>query len=138
MGTTDPITGPVVLFDGVCNLCNGSVQFIINRDPHNRIRFAALQSRFSQHYLQSLGIPSDAGESIVLIKNGRFYQRSNAVLEISRLMGGLWPMLYIFKIIPSFIRDWIYNWVARNRYRWFGRKDHCMIPSPALSARFLD
>jgi predicted DCC family thiol-disulfide oxidoreductase YuxK len=138
MGSSDTIARAVVLFDGVCNLCNSSVQFIIKRDPKAKIHFAALQSNYGKEQLNQFNIASTSFESIVLIKNGKLYQRSNAVLEICRLMGGLWPLLYFFKIIPAFIRDWMYNWIANNRYRWFGRQDECMIPTPALKARFLD
>ncbi len=138
MGSPDPIVNAVVLFDGVCNLCNSSVQFIIKRDPKSNIHFSALQSNYGKEQLNKFNIPASSFESIVLIKNGKMYQRSNAVLEICRLMGAMWPALYVFKIIPAFIRDWMYNWIANNRYRWFGRKDECMIPTPALKARFLD
>lgn len=138
MGTPDTVVSAVVLFDGVCNLCNSFVQFIIMRDPKSRIHFAALQSNYGQEQLNKFSIPASLFESIVLIKKGKIYQHSNAVLEICRLMGAMWPVLYIFKIIPAFIRDLIYNWIANNRYRWFGRQEECMIPTPALKARFLD
>ncbi|MEQ8424591.1 MAG: thiol-disulfide oxidoreductase DCC family protein [Cyclobacteriaceae bacterium] len=128
----------IILFDGVCNLCNGSVQFIIKRDPKRKFSFAALQASFGQAQLKRLGVSDESLESIVLLKDGRFYQRSNAVLEIAKMLGGLWPIFYVFKIVPTFIRDWIYKWIATNRYRWFGKKDQCMIPTPDLKSRFLD
>lgn len=138
MGAPPAIVKAVVLFDGVCNLCNGSVQFIIKRDLTNTFHFAALQSGYGQTQLKRLGIPPKALQSIVLIRDDKFYQRSNAVLEICWMLGGFWRWLYVFKIIPFFVRDWIYNIVANNRYKWFGRQDQCMIPTPALKARFLD
>ncbi|MFZ1808796.1 MAG: thiol-disulfide oxidoreductase DCC family protein [Cyclobacteriaceae bacterium] len=138
MGAPDTVVNTVVLFDGVCNLCNGSVQFIIKRDKASKFHFAALQSKYGQSQLNQLGIPSASLQSIVLLKGDRFYQRSNAVLEIARMLGGFWPVLYTFKIVPAFFRDWIYTGIANNRYRWFGRQDQCMIPTPALKARFLD
>ncbi|MEQ8363731.1 MAG: thiol-disulfide oxidoreductase DCC family protein [Cyclobacteriaceae bacterium] len=138
MGAPDTVVNAVVLFDGVCNLCNGSVQFIIKRDKANKFHFAALQSKYGQAQLSLLGIPSSSLQSIVLIKGDRFYQRSNAVLEIAKMLGGLWSLFYVFKIVPAFLRDWIYNGLANNRYKWFGRQDQCMIPTPALKARFLD
>lgn len=138
MGAPDPVVKAVVLFDGVCNLCNGSVQFIINHDSKNKFQFAALQSKFGQQQLNLLNIPSTSLQSIVLIKGDRYYQRSNAVLEIGRMLGGGWALFYIFKIIPAFVRDWIYNLIANNRYRWFGKQSQCMMPTPALKNRFLD
>lgn len=126
------------MFDGVCNLCNGSVQFIIKRDKASQFHFAALQSHYGQLQLTKLGIPPSSLQSIVLIKDGQFYQRSNAVLEIARMLGGFWSLLYVLKLIPRFFRDWIYNGIANNRYKWFGQQDQCMIPTPALKARFLD
>lgn len=138
MGTPDSIGSRIVLFDGVCNLCNHSVQFIIKRDSKSLFSFASLQSQFGQSQLSRFNIPIGLMESIVLIKNGRCYHRSDAVLEIARDLGGLWPLFYGFKIIPRFIRDLVYNLIAKNRYKVFGRQDHCMIPTPALKARFLD
>lgn len=137
MGTPDPIEKQVILFDGVCNLCNHSVQFIIKRDFDQNFQFAALQSSFGQSQLKKFNIPADVLQSIILIKGGKYYDRSNAVIEICRELGGLWPSFYLFKIVPRFIRDWMYNRIANNRYRWFGRQDQCMIPTPALKARFL-
>lgn len=138
MGAPAAIVKAVILFDGVCNLCNGSVQFIIKRDVNSQFQFAALQSAYGQGQLNKLNIPANALQSIVLIKKDKYYQRSNAVLEISRMLGGFWSVLYVFKIIPTFFRDWIYNVIANNRYRWFGKQNQCMIPTPALKTRFLD
>ncbi|GAB1445391.1 MAG: thiol-disulfide oxidoreductase DCC family protein [Cyclobacteriaceae bacterium] len=138
MGASDTVVKPVVLFDGVCNLCNGSVQFIIKRDKASKLQFAALQSQYGQAQLSRLGLAPSSLQSIVLIKDNRFYQRSNAVLEIARMLGGFWLVFYILKIVPTFFRDWIYNGIAKKRYRWFGKQEQCMIPTPELKARFLD
>lgn len=140
MGTPGPLIENynLILFDGVCNLCNGAVQFIIMRDKKQRFRFASLQSSIGKKYssLQPADQP-DPG-TILLIRNNRIYDRSNAALEIAKELSGAWPALYIFKIVPKFLRDAIYNLIARNRYRWFGKKDECMIPTPALKNRFID
>lgn len=127
-------THPIVLFDGVCNLCNGAVQFIIARDKHQGFRFASLQSAFGQQYQEQVG----EVDSILLVEEGRVYQKSTAALRIARRLKGLWPMLYIFIIIPPFLRDFIYDIIARNRYRWFGKKESCWLPTPDLKARFID
>ncbi|HMR91998.1 MAG TPA: thiol-disulfide oxidoreductase DCC family protein [Chitinophagaceae bacterium] len=129
---------PVILFDGVCNLCNSSVQFVIRRDKKGSFRFASLQGRSGQQYLQQYHLPVDDFNSFVLIENNRAYTRSTAALRVARRLGGGWKLLYGFIVIPRFIRDAVYNLVAKNRYRWFGKKEACMIPSPELKARFLD
>jgi len=131
------MTDQIILFDGVCNLCNGSVQFVIQRDPEGRFNFAALQSDAAKQLLKDYQLPVSDLYSIILIKKGKVYQRSSAALEIARGLSGLWPLLYVFVVIPPFIRDGIYNWIAKNRYRWFGQKEECMIPTPELKSRFL-
>ena len=128
----------IILFDGVCNLCNGSVQFIIRRDPGAKFRFAALQSDFGESQLQHYGIPPGMLNSIILIQEGKAHQKSNAALEIAKNLSGLWPALYVFKIIPRVVRDWIYDLIAKNRYKLFGRRDECMIPTPELRSRFVN
>ncbi|NOS94128.1 MAG: thiol-disulfide oxidoreductase DCC family protein [Cyclobacteriaceae bacterium] len=127
----------VILFDGVCNLCAASVTFVIQRDPSARFRFASLQSSYGQEKLINAGFKSHF-DTIVLLKDGKVYTRSDAALEVARDLKGLWPALYIFKIVPAFIRNGIYNWIATNRYKWFGKKESCMIPTPDLKARFID
>lgn len=127
-------THPIVLFDGVCNLCNGAVQFIIARDKHQDFRFASLQSTFGQQYQEQVG----EVDSILLVEEGQVYQKSTAALRIARKLNGLWPMLFVFIIIPPFLRDFIYDIIARNRYRWFGKKESCWLPTPDLKALFLD
>jgi predicted DCC family thiol-disulfide oxidoreductase YuxK len=130
-------SGPVVLFDGVCNLCEGSVLFIIKRDPKGIFRFAALQSTYGSELLSKHGLSTDQFRTIVLVNNDRVYERSRAALEIARRLNGLWSLLYVLIIVPPFLRNWIYDWISSNRYRWFGKKDQCMIPTPELRARFL-
>ena len=135
----EPINNqPIILFDGVCNLCNGSVQFIIRRDPGSRFHFAALQSDFGNSQLLRYGIPPGMLNSVILIQDGKAHQKSNAALEIAKQLSGLWPAMYIFKIIPRFIRDWVYDRIAKNRYKLFGRRDECMIPTPGLKGRFVN
>lgn len=128
---------PILLFDGVCNLCNGFVQFVIERDPNGKFRFAALQSEKGQQLLKHFNLPVDEIFSVILIQNGKAYTRSTAALRMFKNMKSAYPILYIFIIVPSFIRDTIYNFIAKNRYKWFGQKDSCMIPTPELQNRFL-
>jgi predicted DCC family thiol-disulfide oxidoreductase YuxK len=137
MGSPDPLNHPVILFDGVCNLCHGSVLFIIKRDPKSKFRFAALQSDFGNKQLTKFGLPVTELNSVLLIKGNTLYQKSNAALEIAKHLSGAWPALYILKIIPSFMRDILYTWVSNNRYQWFGKEDACMIPTPELKSRFI-
>lgn len=137
MGTPGTIDTPVILFDGVCNLCNQSVQFVIKHDPSSRFRFAALQSDFGQSQLKKYNIDTNNLLSVVLVIDGKVYDRSRAALEIARRLDSLWPLLYVFVIVPPFIRNLVYDWISRNRYRWFGRTDECMIPTPDLKARFI-
>jgi predicted DCC family thiol-disulfide oxidoreductase YuxK len=128
----------IVLFDGECNLCNGAVAFIIRRDPKAIFKFAPLQSDAGRALLHTEPKPADLQDTIVLIENGHAYTRSTAALRIAKRLYRLWPVLYVFIIVPRPIRNYIYNWIARNRYAWFGRKESCMIPTPELKKRFLD
>ncbi len=129
---------PIVLFDGVCNLCNGAVQFIIRHDKKNIFMFASLQSEVGRKILEQYNFPLDELNSFILIENNKAYTRSTGALRVAKKLNGLWPLLYGFIIIPKFIRDSIYNWVAENRYKWFGKKDACMIPTPELKTKFLN
>jgi predicted DCC family thiol-disulfide oxidoreductase YuxK len=129
---------PVVLFDGVCNLCNSSVLFIIKRDSLAKIKFASLQSEYGIEQLKRFALPTSVLNSVLLVKEGHLFQKSSAALEIARLLDGMWPSMYAFKIVPSFIRDLVYDWIANNRYRWFGKKEECMIPTPETKARFVN
>lgn len=136
---TVPIThtGPIVLFDGVCNLCNTSVQFIIKRDPYARFRFAALQSPVGEVLCQQYRLDPTKTDSVILIENGKAHTHSGAALRIARQLRGPIKACYLFIIIPYFLRDLVYNLIARNRYRWYGKKEACMIPTPDLKSRFL-
>lgn len=125
---------PVILFDGVCNLCNNTVQFIIRHDKAHRFRFAALQSAYGQRVTAEFAI---SGDSVVLFQNGKIYQRSSAVLKIAPRLHGLYWLLGAGYILPRFLRDAIYDFVARNRYKWFGKQESCMIPTKELQALFL-
>ncbi|QKG85297.1 thiol-disulfide oxidoreductase DCC family protein [Kroppenstedtia pulmonis] len=129
--------GPVILFDGVCNLCNSWVQFVIRRDSQVRFRFASLQSPVGSSLRTSCGIPQNS-DSIVLVEEQRCFHQSSAVLRICKGLDGFWKWLYIFILIPKPLRDWVYRWVARNRYRFFGKRDACMIPTKNMRSRFLD
>ncbi len=130
-----PMSHPVILFDGVCNLCQGAVQFVIRRDRKALFRFASLQSPVAAELLgrELVGDP----ESIILVDGGQVYERSAAALRIARRLDGLWPVLYVLIIIPRPLRDAVYNWIARNRYRWFGRQATCLVPTAENAARFL-
>lgn len=127
-----------VLFDGVCNLCNGTVQFVIKRDRAAIFRFASLQSDYAQHLLRQVNLPANQLYSVIVFEDGVAYQKSDAALRIARHLSGFWRWLYIFRFVPKFIRDGLYNFIATNRYRFFGKQDHCMIPTPELKARFVD
>jgi predicted DCC family thiol-disulfide oxidoreductase YuxK len=135
MGSPDSLER-IVLFDGVCNLCSSSVQFIIARNSKKNIKFAALQSDFGQAQLTKYQLSSEV-RTIVLIKGEQIFTRSAAVLEICKELNGLYPLLVFLKIIPRPLCDWIYNFVARRRYRWFGKKDQCWLPTPDLQSRFI-
>jgi predicted DCC family thiol-disulfide oxidoreductase YuxK len=131
-------TSPILLFDGVCNLCNRSVQFVIRRDKKKKFRFAALQGRMGQQLLHQHQLPVNDMNSFVLIENGKAYTRSAAALRVLKGLGGGWKLFYAFMVLPRFLRDAVYSWIARNRYKWFGKKEECMVPTPDLKERFLD
>lgn len=128
---------PIILFDGVCNLCNGSVQFIIKRDKEAKFRFASLQSEAGRKILEQFHLPLDTFNSFVLYQDDKIYTRSTAALRVFSQLKG-WKWVGALSYVPRFIRDGVYNLIARNRYRWFGKKDVCMIPTPELKSRFLD
>ena len=128
---------PVILFDGVCNLCNTSVQYVIKHDKRAFFTFASLQGETGQRLLKKYGLTAEDLNSFVLIINNKALTRSAAALTVARNLGGIIKLLYGFMIIPAFIRDGVYNIIAKNRYKWFGKRDSCMIPSPELSSRFL-
>lgn len=135
---TTPSTQPVILFDGVCNLCNSSVQFLIRHDRKNIFLFASLQSAYGQRILEKFHLPTQEHESIILVEGDSYYSESGAALRVLRHLGGVWALLYALIIVPPFVRNTLYRFIARNRYRWFGQREQCMIPTPQLRARFLD
>jgi len=130
----------VVLFDGVCNLCSRTVQFIIHHDPRGQFQFASQQSEAGQKLLEQHSIPpSEAlADSVVVIEGDRAYLESDAALHILYRLGGFWSKLYILRFVPKPLRDWIYGLIAHNRYRIFGKQESCMVPTPDLLKRFLD
>jgi len=128
----------IILFDGVCNLCSNSVQFILKRDKKNQFLFGSLQGKTGQEYLAKFNLPADSFNSFILVENDNLYTRSTAALRMLKHLGGAWQLMYAFVIVPKFIRDGVYNFIARNRYKWFGKKEECWVPTPALKAKFLD
>ena len=129
---------PVILFDGVCNLCNGAVQFVIKHDANKQFRFASLQSEFGQKILLKNGFDTESLKSFILIENNKIYTKSTAALRVAKKLNAGWPLLYGFIIIPSFIRNGVYNFIAKNRYKWFGKQDACWMPTPDLKSRFIN
>jgi len=129
---------PVILFDGVCNLCNASVQYVIKHDPKKNFRFASLQSGFGQKILSNHNLPLNDYNSFILFENNTIYTRSTAALMVARRLNGVVKILAAFIIIPKFIRDGVYNIIAKKRYKWFGRKNECWIPTPELKNLFVD
>lgn len=127
----------IILFDGVCNLCNSSVTLVIKNDPKNKFKFAALQSEKGQLLIAKHQIDPSKTDSIILIEQNKAYVKSTAALRIARQLSGAYPLLYTFIIIPNFIRNWVYDYVAKNRYKWYGKQESCMIPTPELKEKFL-
>lgn len=128
---------PLMLFDGVCHLCAGSVQFVLRRDPAALFRFATLQSDFGQTELQRFGLPAQSLASVLLIEDGQLYQKSTAALRIARKLSAGWPLLYGFIIVPRPLRDWVYDFIGNRRYRWFGKMNACWLPDEDVRDRFL-
>jgi predicted DCC family thiol-disulfide oxidoreductase YuxK len=133
-----PSRDAVVLFDGVCNLCTGAVQFIIKRDPEAYFRFCSLQSEVGRQLMLQYHINPDAMDTFVLLLDARCFTKSDAALRIAGKLSGVWPLLSIFWVVPRPLRNWCYDFVARHRYKWFGKKDRCMLPTPDLMSRFVD
>jgi predicted DCC family thiol-disulfide oxidoreductase YuxK len=142
----DPfVSSPVVLFDGVCNLCNGSVNFVIDHERGTDLRFAALQSDAARKLVAAAAgevaarelAGGDEPASIVVVEDGKVYTRSTAALRVARHLRAPWRWLAVFVLVPRPIRDAVYRWIARRRYRWFGKADQCRVPTPELRARFL-
>jgi predicted DCC family thiol-disulfide oxidoreductase YuxK len=136
--TVIPPDASIILFDGVCNLCNSAVQFIIRRDPQGYFKFAAQQSAAGEVLLKQFYIQTGEAGTIILIEGNQHYTQSTAALRIAKRLRGLWPLMYAAIIVPPFLRNAIYDYISRNRYRWFGRKDQCMMPTPDMKKRFLE
>jgi predicted DCC family thiol-disulfide oxidoreductase YuxK len=133
-----PTPFSLILFDGYCNLCSGTVQFILKHDRKAKFRFASLQSEYGKSLLQKHQLPTDSFGTFVLIEADIVFTKSTAALRIVKSLTGIWPLLYVAIIIPRFLRDAIYNLVARNRYKWFGRRDSCWLPKNEWKERFMD
>lgn len=129
---------PIILFDGVCNLCNYSVQYVIKHDPDAVFQFAPLQGETGRQLLRQYGLSANDLNSFVLIRDNKAYTRSSAALTVTKQLTGLTKLLYGFIIVPPFIRNAVYSFIAKNRYKWFGKKDSCMIPIAGLKSRFLN
>lgn len=129
--------GAVVLFDGVCNFCNGVVNFVIRHDKAGYFKFAPLQSEIGEEMIAKHGIDEKETDSVVLIENDHAYVRSKAALRIARKLDGIWSVVYALVIVPRPIRDFAYELFAKYRYKLFGRQDQCMMPTPEVRARFM-
>ena len=127
----------LVLFDGVCNLCSALVQFVIRHDRAAKFRFAAIQSEIGNEIFQSHGLDPAELHTFAFVADGKMFMRSDAAIEVASRFGGAWRILRVFRFVPRVVRDSIYTIVARNRYRWFGRKEVCMVPTPEIKERFL-
>lgn len=128
----------VILFDGYCNLCSGTVQFVLKHDRKAKFRFASLQSEYGKSVLQKHQLPTESFDTFVLVEDDKIHFKSTAALRVVKSLSGMWPLLYVFIIVPRFIRDAVYGFVARNRYKWFGKRDSCWLPKPEWKERFLD
>jgi predicted DCC family thiol-disulfide oxidoreductase YuxK len=127
----------IILFDGICNLCNTSVLFVIERDKKNKFLFASLQSSFGQEVLTKHQLNATDFDSMILLQNDIIYQRSDAALRIVKELSGGWQLLFGFIVVPRFIRNGVYDFIAKNRYKWFGKQEACMLPTPELKAKFI-
>lgn len=130
--------GPIILFDGVCNFCNSTVNFILRQDKKGVFRFAPLQSEAGQYLLQQYNLIEPGFDSFIFIESGKAYKASTAALQLTRYLPWYWQWAQLFWVIPSFIRDAAYQVIAKNRYKWFGKRDACIIPTPELRHRFLN
>ena len=128
---------PVVLFDGVCNLCNSAIQFLLRHDKRKVFSFSSLQSNFGKKFITDSRLSGHFPDSVVLYENGQIYTRSDAIIRIAKILGGFYGLAVVLQIIPRSFRDTLYNFVASHRYRWFGKRESCMIPDPGLSNRFI-
>ncbi|MFW6320344.1 MAG: thiol-disulfide oxidoreductase DCC family protein [Halohasta sp.] len=129
---------PVLLFDGVCNLCNGTIQYLIPRDPAGKLRYAPLQSSIGETVREATGLSPDDLETVVLVDDGKAYTKSDAAIRVGEHLGGVYRLLSLGRLVPRGLRNRIYDLVAENRYDWFGRKDQCMVPDEDVSDRFVE
>ena len=134
----DPLPANIVLYDGVCNLCTGTVRFAVDRDPEGRIHYASLQSKLGHALMEHVGLPSGRYDTFVFVEDGVAHVRSTAALRLAKKLRGPWPAMSVFLIVPRPIRDFVYRLVSKSRYLWFGRTDACRIPTPDERERFLD
>lgn len=127
----------IVIFDGICNFCNSSIHFIIKHDHKNYFKFATLQSEKAKDLVSNFNIDLSKNNSILLIEKNKIYYKSTAALRIAKKLNNVYSLLYIFIIVPVFIRNAIYDYVAKNRYKWFGKKEACMLPSAEIRSKFI-
>ena len=128
----------LILFDGVCNLCDATVQFIIKHDKQDVFRFVTLQSELGQEIVKYIGVDTSKTDSIILYEPGRaYYYKAEAAIRIAKELGGIYSLVGIFSVLPNWFSNKIYDYVARNRYKWYGKKEQCMIPTPEMKAKFL-
>jgi predicted DCC family thiol-disulfide oxidoreductase YuxK len=127
----------VIVFDGVCNWCNAWVNFTINHDPHGKLKFGTLQSEQGQRILEDLQLSQDSFETFLLLERAQVFTKSTAALRITRHLSGIWPLLYLLIVVPRPLRDAVYDFVARHRYKWMGKAEACRIPSPNERTRFV-
>ena len=133
------MTSPkIILFDGVCNLCNSTVQKVIENDVKNQFKFASLQSEFGQNFLEKNHLGKDEFKSIILIDGDEFYTKSDAALRIGKELKGIYKLSGLLFIVPKFIRNSVYDFVAKNRYKWFGKQESCWLPTPELQEKFIN
>ncbi|HKJ25778.1 MAG TPA: thiol-disulfide oxidoreductase DCC family protein [Myxococcota bacterium] len=132
-----PADASILLFDGVCNFCNGAVRFLVPRDRAGRLRFASLQSETGAALQRRFGLDPDDLGTVVLVEGDRCHVKSDALLRVVRHLSGAWPLFALLRIVPRPLRDWVYDRFAARRYRWFGRSDACLVPTPELRERFL-
>lgn len=133
-----PVNKKIILFDGVCNLCDSTVQFIIKRDKKDIFRFVALQSELGEQIIKHIGVDRSKTDSIILYEPGvAYYYKAEAAIKIAANLGGLFPLMNIFSVLPKPLSNSVYDYIAKNRYKWYGKKDECMIPTPEMKAKFL-
>ena len=138
MSNLQRIQHPIILFDGLCNLCSRSVQFVIKNDPNHHFRFASLQSNFGKQIVEHFGLSERQLNSFILLEEGEIYTKSTGALKVTKKLAGAWSWLSILILVPPIIRNGAYHFIAKNRYSWFGKKEICWIPKPELKALFLD